>query len=726
MRRGDGRWLGRSFWPHTGCQLHEMRLSDKAPAYKRTTGCGNLFSTTARRAAHRKRRQSVDKEEWSQNKPFLTVSWRSASMERTCRPRRPRPQSHQRGEVLIRPRPQSYPTNENPFIGWADLERELSRKEQMEEGWDADAVDALRGYAPLSHDATTAEKLEWKHLNHESNQELLECSNNDFSDDEDSWDLIDGQGPKPAGPPPIPGTIDAHQSPFLTASTRASETMTTQPSPRHMLRDSDASRPEVAVQHGLKRRAVTEYVPIYETTPEVKDSLRYRQQFKSPDYFRPPPGYVGPGFAQEDVLSSASESRPRKRLAKQRRPNLPHATPSGMDLAHAKKDEDILQDTLSELKALKMENERLRQNACQAPVSSQPACSYKVFYQIREALYLDEPCWEPSEGSSVILLANNPIRRLEHYLDQHPEIVFAIYKDYKQDLLSDSREIETVDGIYRSPTPTHEVLSFVSPDMRSAVKELVQQIPRFDYYFPHFKLDRDIPAPYLFMYYSTPFIAGVLPKLSTRSRNLIEKLQAVVAESYGHEYTSVKLQAEKGTIARKYLKYLVRPGDVLVSNATEGNIPQACIARSWIETPDTTLKDPDLEEWDHVEKRFLEGHDSLVNSISSRKMTTYVWKVPVWYWLFDGNFGRHETSIDIMMSLANEGDSVEIRSLNNYPLQYATAETRSFLEKRGKIFWSLRNRRFVSYMRSEEDELYNVCPQQEGAIKLLQQLTHKL
>jgi hypothetical protein len=72
-----------------------------------------------------------------------------------------------------------------------------------------------------------------------------------------------------------------------------------------------------------------------------------------------------------------------------------------------------------------------------------------------------------------------------------------------------------------------------------------------------------------------------------------------------------------------------------------------------------------------------------------------------------------------MMSLANEGDSVEIRSLNRYPLQYAAAEMRSLLEKRGKIFWSLRNRRFVSYMRSQEDELYNVCPHQESSVKLL-------
>lgn len=638
-------------------------------------------------------------------------------MERTRRPRRPRPQSHQMDEELLR-KGITIKTGD----GASEQELEISRKEQMEEGWDADAVDALRGYAPLSHDAATAEKLEWRHLKHESNQELPERSNSDYEDDEDSWYNLDDETLH--HPPPVPAPrrmlrdydedqwdqIDDQPLPVVPPPI---------PAPRHMLRDSDASRPDDVVQQGRKRR-VAEYVPIYDPTPEAKDSLRYRQHFKPPDYTRPPPGYVGPGYAVEDILSSASESRPKKRLAKQRRPNLPHATRSGMDLMHDKKDEDILQDALGELKALKMENERLRQDACQAPVSNQPAYSYKVFYEIRRVLYLDEPCWEPAEGSSVILLANNPIRRLESYLDQHPEIAFAIYKNYAQDILLDSSEIETVDGVYRSPTPTHEVLSFVSPGMRSAVKELVQQIPRFDDYFPYFNLDREIPAPYLFMYYSTPFITGVLPKLSTRSRNLIKQLQAVLAESYGHEYTSAKLQAEKGMIARKYLKYLIRPGDVLVSSATEGNIPQACIAGGWIVAPETTLEKSELEEWEHLGKQLIEGHDSLVNPTSSRKMTTYVWKVPVWHWSFDGNFGRHETTIDIMMSLANEGDSVEIRSLNKYPLQYAATETRSLLEKRGKIFWSLRNRRFVSYMRSEEDELHNVCPHQESSVKLLQ------
>ncbi|CAN9147109.1 unnamed protein product [Alternaria alternata] len=577
-----------------------------------------------------------------------------------------------------------------------ELELERSRKEQLEEGWDANAVNALRSYAPLSHDATTAEKVDWKHLKHESNQELLEPSNSD-GEEEELRNLI-------SGPSGLQGSQKMERVPAL--------------DPRHMRRDSDASRSEVVVQQGRKRRVNGSYPPINNLTSLSEDSLRDRQRDERP-------AYVDPGYAEEEILSSASESRPKKRLAKQRHRDSPQAPPSGMNLMHVRKDQDVLQDALGEIKALRMENDRLRQGAPKAPVSNRPAYNYKVFHKVWGVLYLDKPCWQPAEGSRAKLLANNPISRLESYLDQHPEIAFAIYKDYTQGVLMNSSEVENADGTYPSPTPRHEVLSFVSPHMQSAIKELVQQIPRFDYYFPRFDPSQAIPAPYLFMYYSIPFITEVLPKLSTRSRNLIKQLQAVVAKSYGHEYTSVQLQAEKGMTARGYLKYLVRPGDVLVSSVMEGNIPQACIAKDWIDAPET-LKDLKLGQYPYIQERSIEEHNALVDPTSSPKMTTYVWKVPVWYWSFDGNFGRHETSIDITMSLANEEDSVEIRSLNNYPLRYAGTETRSLLEKRGKIFWSLRNRRFVSYMRSEEDELYNVCSQQEDSVQLLQQLTQKI
>ena len=396
-------------------------------------------------------------------------------------------------------------------------------------------------------------------------------------------------------------------------------------------------------------------------------------------------------------------------------------------MARTKQEDSTFREVLDELEALRVENERLRHGTGETSVPSQPAVlayTSKVFYKVGQTLYLDEPRWEPAEGSGVVLLANNPIRNIDHYLDQHPEIAFAIYKEYKQTPPSDRSKIETKDGVYRSPTPAHEFLSIIADDMLDAVEELVQQIPKFGDYFPYFDPEGQILAPYLFMYYSAPFIPEILPDLDIPSQNLIRQLQSAIEKSYGYEYDSAKLQAEKGRVSRKHLKYLIQPGDVLVSNGSGGNIPQACIATSWIERPEITLDESQYEESDFIQRKRIPRYGPLANSASSRKLITCTWQVPMWFWEFDGSFAKHEASIDIKMSLGYEEETIAIRDLNFYPLRYASEEMRSLLEKRGRTFWSLRNRQFVSYVRSKEDELYNVRVQTLEIYRVLQELTN--
>jgi len=427
-----------------------------------------------------------------------------------------------------------------------------------------------------------------------------------------------------------------------------------------------------------------------------------------------------PGASQKKQRPSHVESEDRDKQspasASRTEPDRQAVSPNNapLDLVPMEKSGETgtLKEVLAELEALRDENERLRREADQTYIPSEPAVlayTSKVFYQIKKSLYLDEPRWEPAEGSGVVLVASNPIQKKEHYLGQHPEIAFAIYKEYRETPPSDSSKIATKDGVYLSPTPTHEYLSLIARDMVDAVEELVQEIPGFGNYFPYFNPEGRILAPYFFMYYSAPFIDEVLPKLHVSSQNLIRQLQVAVDKSCGCEHKSAKLQVEKGMIARKHLKYLVRPGDVLVSNGIDGNIPQAYIATGWIETPETAIEDLQSGESDFVPKKRAPRYRSLAKSASRHTLTTYTWHVPVWYWEFNGTFARKETRIKVEMSLGYDEESIDIRQLNHYPLQYADEGMRALLEKRGETFWSLRNRRFVSYMRSEDDELYNVC-----------------
>jgi hypothetical protein len=51
-------------------------------------------------------------------------------------------------------------------------------------------------------------------------------------------------------------------------------------------------------------------------------------------------------------------------------------------------------------------------------------------------MYLSEPPWKTAKEPSVALLVNNPTRNMVYYLDQDPEIAFAIYK--RHDSITDA------------------------------------------------------------------------------------------------------------------------------------------------------------------------------------------------------------------------------------------------------------------------------------------------
>jgi hypothetical protein len=58
------------------------------------------------------------------------------------------------------------------------------RRVRKEEQWDADSLDALRGYTSLSRDATTAGQLNWRHLKHENKEEVLDRPDTTYSSDD--------------------------------------------------------------------------------------------------------------------------------------------------------------------------------------------------------------------------------------------------------------------------------------------------------------------------------------------------------------------------------------------------------------------------------------------------------------------------------------------------------------------------------------------------------------
>jgi hypothetical protein len=368
-----------------------------------------------------------------------------------------------------------------------------------------------------------------------------------------------------------------------------------------------------------------------------------------------------------------------------------------------------VEDLLEELDKLQHENEQLRSRVRgTSPPPAVPAYSHKFFYCIDQTMYLDEPRWEPGDRSPILRSSNPLSRGVDHYLEQHPELAFVFYKYYDSRAPASKTKIETKDGVFRAPVPIQQTLCFVSSHMVAAVEKFVSEVPDFGEYFPDFDPLDDAHAPYLFMYYSMPFMAEILPNLDPLSRNLLQGLRKTIDESHGWEYTSAKARARKGLVSRRLVKYLIRPGDVLVD--IQGLDTQAYVALKWAEEepPEDDGDREDYEEYDIARRKKPPKRGSKSQGKGTWKKLRYRWKVPVSSWRFDGCFEMHEEIIIIKMKVAYEDEEVSIDQLNIFPLDFAPKDLRSTLEWRGRMFWKLRHGKFVSYQQDEDGELSNV------------------
>jgi len=369
----------------------------------------------------------------------------------------------------------------------------------------------------------------------------------------------------------------------------------------------------------------------------------------------------------------------------------------------------VVDEVLEELEELRRENKRLNEEQARYPTFSQPAMpasTYRTFHFIdKTSYYLDEPQWVPGD-TGPRLHANIPIRNIQYYLDQHPDIAFAVFKTYRHRPPRDLSEIETKDGVFRAPEPETQNLSFISDTMIDAVEEFVLAVPDFHYYFPNFDARRNISEPYLFMFYSEPFMAEILPNLDGVSRRLLEQLRECIDASHGFDYSAAKSLAEKGFVSKNLFKYLIRPGDILVKPA--GQRTKAYLAFEWAKDerrPDEGEPEDYNELGEYVRvRRKRAGH--------SDGTRTYRWKVPVWSWDFNGVFSRRYEELTLELKADNAAETVPINQLNIIPLRFAPSSLRETLEKRGKMFWQLRFRKFVSYHQNEDEELYNVANDQ--------------
>ena len=176
------------------------------------------------------------------------------------------------------------------------------------------------------------------------------------------------------------------------------------------------------------------------------------------------------------------------------------------------------------------------------------------------------------------------------------------------------------------------------PSKISAVERLGGSIPDFANFFPNFDPDREIPAPYMFIYHSVPLFDHVIPHFSPLAHDSTAE----------RERTRQPWQRErccKAPRSQRYgletlVEYLVRPGDVLVR--AQDAVPHAYVATTW-----ANEGKPDREGSCKSE----ETRPLTLNAEKNQgpRKRTYKFEVAAWSWAFDCSFERKRTTIKIQL-----------------------------------------------------------------------------
>ena len=284
-------------------------------------------------------------------------------------------------------------------------------------------------------------------------------------------------------------------------------------------------------------------------------------------------------------------------------------------------------------------------------------------------------------GSVPFLRADKPLKSIDYYLEQHPEIAFVFYKDYHSKPPADLSRIISKDGIFRNPEPSKQSLSLISEHIISAVETMEQEVPNFSDLFPDFNVQNEIPAPYLFIYYSMPLLEDVKPYLTPLENDLLGQLYESVLFGHGKEYVDSKRLAAKGKVTKQLVEYLIRPGDVLVR--PRGSSLEAYMASSWAKEGKETI---DVLDEDYEPNRNHKKGSKKTTPLQAPSKKTYSWEISAWSWGFDCSFYKRQFTIPLYLTVSDVDMHVKTDSLDYFPLQYGSPDLRMTLEKRGRMF----------------------------------------
>lgn len=348
--------------------------------------------------------------------------------------------------------------------------------------------------------------------------------------------------------------------------------------------------------------------------------------------------------------------------------------------------------------------------------------------------FFDHPEWVQGQGTACQIKSSLPLTNFELYLEKNKDISFIVYRNFDQDSARDAAQpvtdnVTSDEAIHR-PQHTHETVRPVHEGLIEAIKALLDSQQEYAELASEFSASLELPAPYLFIYHSRKSLEKFQDSLSLHAKVQLSLLSNYVTEQYADEYATADSLLSRNKISPKLLRYLFKPGDVLVSRVDSQYV--GCVSTSW----------PKISRMKKVSRMqaatsqigtamSLYGSQDADARMANDKITVCVCDIKVWHWAFDGNFQRQHSTLSLGIPAVDDEENVTdtknkervtaqgdqptkdmgkktISDLNVFPMQYAPAEIIDKCRRRGKTFWKCRSRSYVSYQATERDSFQNL------------------
>ena len=246
----------------------------------------------------------------------------------------------------------------------------------------------------------------------------------------------------------------------------------------------------------------------------------------------------------------------------------------------------------------------------------------KQKYDERYSSFFDHPELVSGQDSASHIQCKLPLTNFDLYLEKNKDISFIVYRNFD----TESARIEakaSTDDLSREkatllPKHTSETVRPVNKDLIEATMALLKSQQEYAELLRDFSASVELPAPYLFIYHSRTSLKKFQDSMPSHAQPQISLLLRYVSEQYADEYAAADSLLSRNKISPESLRYLFKPGDLLVSRVNGQYM--GFVSTSW---PRITSH----------------KHDSQARMASERK-TVHVCKLDVWHWAFDGNFQR--------------------------------------------------------------------------------------